>query len=456
MTLSYRWSSLPTLTLTSWNIEEFRQGGSVCNLPKTFRDAIVVAHRFSIRYLWIDSLCIMQDSPEDWQVESSMMRHVYANSCCNIAATASLGPEGGLFRIRNPADIRPGLVNLKNQQSIEQMYFIHDQHYWTRQVSRSPLYQRGWVFQERLLAPRVLHFTEKQVFWECFEDQKCEAFPQGLPFQVRHAVKSLEPLVEFNPQDKGNPMHPSLLSLWLRIVSRYSDCVLTRPSDNLVALSGLARLFQEVTGDEYLAGLWRSHLLDALDWRVDMPGRKLTADYRAPSWSWASLDGHVSFYTQMSFGDSPLASIKRVKVTPLSDPTGQIVDGFLEIEGCLIKATYLGTNRRVFNWKLRIGEDGVRADVRKDIFDMNFKEGRIVYCLPLKTAASHLDDSKSAVNLKGLVLEQIEGHPYEYTRIGFFVVHEHDQIAKFGVSVDKENGALVHIRPDHLSVIKIS
>ncbi|KAH8787227.1 heterokaryon incompatibility protein-domain-containing protein [Hyaloscypha finlandica] len=295
--------------LTHSTINKFRRGKPICDLPQTFRDAIVVARRFSIRYLWINSLCIIQDSQVDWEVESSMMRDIYANSSCNISAAASEYPQGGLFRPRRRVDVQPGVLRSSTMDSTEKCFFIYDKFYWDRQVSNTTLHQRGWVFQERLLAPKVLHFTENQIFWECFRDQN-----QGIV---------LLSLFAFN--------------MWNDLVQTYSKCALTRSEDKLVALSGLACLFQDMTGDEYLARLWRSRL-------------KLSSDYRAPSWSWASLDGPVR-PSGISACDAQLIVIKEVQITHSTfDSTGQVFSGFITVEGLLVQATYHGTGKRGVTW----------------------------------------------------------------------------------------------------------
>ena len=129
LTLSYRWGSLPCLMLTSSNLDELRRGRLIKDLPRTFRDVIIVARWFSIRYLWIDSLCILQDSQEDWQEESSAMGNVYANSSCNVAAAASADPHGGLFRSQECGDIQPGLLELGCSDLSRKKYFIFNMKY---------------------------------------------------------------------------------------------------------------------------------------------------------------------------------------------------------------------------------------------------------------------------------------------------------------------------------------
>ncbi|KAI8966415.1 heterokaryon incompatibility protein-domain-containing protein [Daldinia sp. FL1419] len=102
MILSYRWGPNPTLQLSKSNFDELRRGNPIEDLPQTFRDFVVVARRFSIRYIWIDALCIIQDSKEDWEAEAPTMGYVYSNSVCNVAAVMSEAPDRGLSRPRDP------------------------------------------------------------------------------------------------------------------------------------------------------------------------------------------------------------------------------------------------------------------------------------------------------------------------------------------------------------------
>lgn len=129
------------------------------------------------------------------------MRHVYANASCNIAASASTDPHGGLFRSRDPEMIRPGLVSVPFSKSERKNHYIFDKSYVDRQIFDGPLHRRGWVFQERLLAPKVLHFADEQVFWECFTEHKCEGFPRGIPFYF--PLKDFDPLLESSEGSSG-------------------------------------------------------------------------------------------------------------------------------------------------------------------------------------------------------------------------------------------------------------
>ncbi|KAH7308975.1 heterokaryon incompatibility protein-domain-containing protein [Stachybotrys elegans] len=295
VTLSYRWGPNQSVKLLRSTLQDFRLGQQrILDLPQTFQDAIDVTRRLSIRYLWIDALCIVQDASEDKDYEIPQMRKIYSNAMCNLAASASDDPHGGLFRTRDKASVAPGLVAAPSGAVRSETHRIVDMTYRDRQILSGPLHGRGWVFQERFLSTRVIYFGQFQMFWECLSDVKCEGFPEGMP--QSQSTKSLEPLWDMsrvNTPTRNQAMTIPALRLWNSLVREYSNCALTFPDDRLQAFAGIADLFREATGDEYLSGLWRSNLLHLLDWWVDQPRTRVSSKYRAPSWSWASLDGPI-------------------------------------------------------------------------------------------------------------------------------------------------------------------
>lgn len=179
-TLSYRWGSAPFLQLTGETLDGMRKGLSDSTLPKTFRDAITITRNLCLRYLWIDSLCILQDNNEDWNRESSRMQTVYTNSMCNIAVTGAIDSDDGCFFTRDPLIIGPCTQYSCWDGFPVQQYLITDMFTWEANVSTAPLLKRAWVVQERILAPRILHFGNHQMFWECNELAASESLPDGL------------------------------------------------------------------------------------------------------------------------------------------------------------------------------------------------------------------------------------------------------------------------------------
>jgi len=133
-------------------------------LTKTFQDAIYITRRPGIRFLWIDSLCIIQDSVSDWVKESSTMGEVYANGIFNIAATAASDGRLGCLFDRNPRLAQKCRVRI-GEETVE---FI-DQWYWYNNITNTPLNTRAWVLQEELLSPRILNWERQQLSWKCSE-----------------------------------------------------------------------------------------------------------------------------------------------------------------------------------------------------------------------------------------------------------------------------------------------
>jgi hypothetical protein len=172
-TLSHCWGDLDIMQLRKDNLAQMIEEIEVSQLPKTFQDAITITRRLEIPFLWIDSLCIIQDSKDDWARESSMMATVYQNSYCNIAATAAPDGSTGCFMERNPFLAQPCRVSVLTSYSDAWLksgaYEIAPLDLWWRYMDQAPLNLRGWVVQERLLAPRVIHFGKHQIFWECHE-----------------------------------------------------------------------------------------------------------------------------------------------------------------------------------------------------------------------------------------------------------------------------------------------
>ncbi|KAH7129610.1 tol protein [Dactylonectria estremocensis] len=298
MTLSYRWGSSVKFRLLNGNLHAFQNWQPVRDLPLTFQDAISVARKFSVRFLWIDALCIIQDCREDWAREAKAMGRVYANALCNLAAVASSDPDGGLFRNRNPEELHPAIVraSLSSTEPPEHYYAVESK-YTERQVFDSELLKRGWVFQERLLCSRVLYFAEKQVFWECFIEQRCEAFPYGIPHKTSSKERDLSTIIKFKKGTLADRKDFTweVTSKWCELVETYAECELTKASDKPFAMEGIAGLFRHRFHDEYLFGLWKTNLVSQLSYSVSSPQPRSSSECIAPSWSWASLKASVRF-----------------------------------------------------------------------------------------------------------------------------------------------------------------
>jgi hypothetical protein len=172
LTLSHCWGGQIQDKLLTSTLAAFRRGLSLSALPRTFQHAVYLTRLLKIRYLWIDALCIIQDSAADWAREASLMGDVYANSLLTISAAASDNSQGGLFYARNPHSVTPCLISLhKTTSSLDDTQYMYvykePKEYGHECISNMALGERAWAMQERLLSMRVLHFSRDQVRWEC-------------------------------------------------------------------------------------------------------------------------------------------------------------------------------------------------------------------------------------------------------------------------------------------------
>lgn len=213
------------------------------------------------------------------------MATVYANSALNLAAVDSSDSDTGLFFQGRAAKILSWRVEVDPTERYGPTAKITS---WdcvpSSQLSsldNSILHKRAWVFQERFLAPRSLNFGKFELSWECRTKKACEVSLCSAESETLPGI-SIKVLMAYHADQ------------WFEIVSQYSKRMLTVPSDKLVALSGVARVFALGSGKTYVAGLWKEDLVRQLTWRTDFPKETIVDMYRAPSWSWASIDGPIS------------------------------------------------------------------------------------------------------------------------------------------------------------------
>jgi hypothetical protein len=228
------------------------------------------------RYLWIDSLCIIQDCDLDWAQESALMANIYKGGVCNIAATAAAEAGDGLYVRRDPFNISPFHIRI-HWSNHHQDYLCFRAGARYAGFVKAQLNRRGWVFQERLLSPRTIHFSD-QLFWECRELEAAESYPMGLPKKLGLVMDEEKEEVDwrcgFELTNKASLFDlkvdsSSKYSIWQNIVESFMSCELTYERDKLVALSGLASEIQSSMDDEYLAGLWKKDMIKELGWWVE-------------------------------------------------------------------------------------------------------------------------------------------------------------------------------------------
>jgi len=355
-TLSYIWGKRPLNSRTRLlhsTLESLQEEKSIETLSKTFQDAMLVSLRLNVHYIWIDSLCIIQDSAADWKAESQMMDRVYRNSFLTISAVSGTDDTSGIFYDRDVERVAPTTVQLPLASDGTRRPFRHSYEYarswafgWRRDSVST---KRGWCVQERLLPPRVLHFGASQLYWECRQQTACEVAP-GSPFKkvdgnVPQRRRLWKRLLGAPTPPEPEGVYEQIFFDWYVALMIYTRADLTYPSDKLPALSGLAndmkRALCELRPDDphrYIAGLWEEDLRTGLCWNSNASSfHTRPATYRAPSWSWASIDGLTGHVNCLNAGgltwfvdkDECVASAQ----TTSAHEMGVVLDARLELTG---------------------------------------------------------------------------------------------------------------------------
>ena len=374
--LSHCWgtdSGKMPLRTTQVSLADHQKNIPMVSLPRTFFDAVSVVRKLGVRYLWIDSLCIVQDLAADWEFESSRMGDYYWNSSLTIAAADSIDSSQGLFADRDSAALYPCattfrcgnfrgeagapktlIVQLHSEQNDDWRLFRI--RHWISD-HKSVLDRRGWCLQEKVLSARILTFDRFQISFTCQKLRVNEACPSGLPqFHRKGRLHSLlrKPLSEGIATVDSEHDIPLLYTAWRYLVNDYWTRDLTHDRDILPAISGLAsrvkiRLVELGEDDDCLAGMWKRDLRNSLCWYVWPVGsatRRLATTSTTPSWSWASLkkgkhDTKLGFQ-EVRLDDKERLCVEFVKASTDVDgpnPFGSVTGGTL-IMKCKVQDFY--------------------------------------------------------------------------------------------------------------------
>ncbi|KAL6692965.1 heterokaryon incompatibility domain-containing protein [Trichoderma pleuroticola] len=303
-TLSHCWgpsTSEPPLKTTSTNLNNHYKGIPIENLNLNFRDAIFISVKLGLRYLWIDSLCIIQDDHGDWEMEAAKMADIYRQSYINLAASAAHDAHGGIIdlsslhisRRTTTTVVRHSLASPAPVSSAGEFYeefmirptTLKEESRKLLSRSSSPYFARGWVLQEVALAPRTVYFTTDQMMWQCrhlFESEDGTWSSSGGIPALSYAYSTSE-VFDFTIKQKA-------FSIWQVWLKSYVTRELSYPSDVSAAAAGLINYYQSATGYTPMLGLWKETLFADLQWSIsgghfqDVPPRN-----NFPSWSWLCL-----------------------------------------------------------------------------------------------------------------------------------------------------------------------
>ncbi|KAK9802264.1 hypothetical protein SCARD494_00197 [Seiridium cardinale] len=456
LALSHCWGEQNIIQLVSKDLAALRRNIPISELLRNFRDAALITARLGFAYLWIDSLCIIQDSNEDKAREIPKMADIYGGAALTIAALGAKDSSVGCFVTRNPLELVPTLVRDGDAKTRDQVWV------WNHKISgpsaegslRPPLHRRGWVVQERALSPRTLHFGFKMVYWECIEGSASEARP-GM--QERHiVVDSNDPALAHGAGVKTALQAIRLSTsrggaweewegFWWKIVKEYTASQLTRISDKWNAISALAVEVERCTQSRLYHGLWECNLFEEIMWQCSTPGKR---NATGPSWSWLSIEGVIQVNRfDFAHNFSKLATVEKpAAARTASDGLGRsrelwIRGHLLQVFSELTDGSAGGYSRR----SLRLCEDSIGAVSSARLVwrwspDMNPRGDWDLAALPL--VKSRLGDGETF----GLVIRPSDASKLSWVRVGWFQLYWLD---------NKEDEALFNPQSEEETVILV-
>jgi hypothetical protein len=355
-TLSYRWGEPPHVVLS----ELFRltKDVPIASVPQTFIDAIKVTAGLRVRFLWIDALCIVQPPADgaDLDEEGARMGIIYENALCNIAATSATHPDQGFLH-----DLGKGFYGAEpcvigrddTGDDLDAITLPVSAPTFEVAITHSQLNVRGWVFQERAMSKRILHFTVHGLFWECgVVKAHAGGAPAGMDseraFRTCSSKERLLSMIKVRYTNHVCPVE------WFHFIQNYSAAEFSHANNRLFALSSIARALLPFYSDSnYLAGLWKHDFVRGLGWysRHARHENRLRADRltTAPTWSWASSTGAVVFMDLVEIFKVPtfdLVEVVDVQIRHLNTNTfGSVAEGKIIVSGWLEKvAVPIGPN----------------------------------------------------------------------------------------------------------------
>jgi hypothetical protein len=330
--LSHCWGASNSFLTTQDTLESMHNGFLPDQAPATFRDAIVLTRCLRIRYLWIDSLCIIQRDKEDWNRESSRMGDVYRNAYLMVAAATAADDAEGFFKPRPQIQCSMKIVAPLGQTA---NVYLRDR--WHRiGDSNLPLDSRGWTLQETYLSRRRLEFQGKKITWYCQSTTWDESRRDYL--QMMYPFLSVTELFPGKNTSSENPYQS-----WYNMIGEdFAQRKFSLPTDRLPALSGLATMVAAQKNGRYCAGLWWEDISYSICWhkrRHYSSFEWFRPDcYIAPSWSWASVNGPATFpdigESYKFPGPKPLNSVAFYDCQIIlrgSNPYGEIECAWLEL-----------------------------------------------------------------------------------------------------------------------------
>lgn len=350
--LSYCWGGHQSLQTTTDTLTARLEDIPLSHLPRTIQDAITTARKVNLHYLWVDCLCIIQDDAVDVRREIATMPAIYRNATVVIsAARAKSSSEGFLQDITTPTpqdesfrlrflcpDGQIGSVILYGPDELE--------------PKRDAIESRAWTLQEHLLSQRLLIFGSRNIWWTCtmvhtmYTNREINMHSEIGEIRLRFLNLYLTQLRRYYASIPGHT--------WLTLVQHYTNRTLTFPYDKLIAIAGCAEDYATKMGDRYLAGHFEKSLLSSLLWKRHGPLQSRPTAYRAPSWSWAAVDGQVRFeHFRFPMAESLEFVDCQVQLVSAEAPYGAVSAATLTLRGRVRKVLWSAARDCLFDAETR-------------------------------------------------------------------------------------------------------
>jgi hypothetical protein len=439
--LSYVWGGWESITTIS-TIKRFKEGIDRHIMPLMFQDLATVTQNLGVQWLWIDSICIIQDDEDDWLCEASKMADIYANASIVIAASSVPNP-GTSFLGQREAPVCPAIPLRSRDPS--RTFMARTQldcgiHCKTDSETKDLLDRRGWAFQEKELACRWISYSASEVQWKCKTIVACECCTAMSP------SRSLLSSEAESPQE--------LYQEWHSIVQEYTSRKLTKEEDKLPALSGLAVVFARITNADYVAGMWKNNIIEDLTWKRNSESTFHSPTvYLAPTFSWASILGSVSYQPSRSlYGGARTyhSRLADVQITTAGDiPHARALNGWMILCGPLTDATLSCSNIKESGaYRLTTGTRHFSSDILLPRGGPAGCEFTIDSVLAVRKAADDDSAKKQHMGIVRSVHDEVAPRSFSEVPVVLLSLFTLVQVAKATVY---ENFLILGRKPDHPS-----
>lgn len=464
--LSHCWGTTRHMISTTSTLDQWKHNIPFASLAKTFQDSITISRKLGIQYVWIDSLCIIQDDRKDWEIEAAKMASIYHGAELVLAATGSADGAGGCLFQREPfITVSGSFPDGKPFQVHGRRKVEHGVFGWNTDTNASkgssnpisgtiigdvqdhPLMTRAWCFQERLLATRILHYTKNEIVFDCLSSMECECgalekHDKDSLIHPRRIIKTGHKYVTetksyksswsrpFTPLEGEAKERAEHHELWRDLIIQYSQKQITHRTDGLPAIAGLATKWSNKLTGNYLAGLWERDLLNHLRWMPDEKDSGQEPQYIAPSWSWLSVHRGVTWGLHSFEMDEFFITVdySRTRCVPSGiNPFGEIASGHIFLKGRIMPTRFsiqddlVRLEKKGHDTRIQFARPDSLAHLRKlrnqELFCLRF-------CTRPQTTNAYDDDSalvlvKADAESLRRQSSEVQSFKHVYQRVGF-------------------------------------